>query len=411
MKTGINSNGMQRSNRNLVIQILLEEGVLSRIDLSRRTNLNRATITYIINDFLSYGIIREDIEGKNVSKKGSKLRLVCPKGVILSARLTRTYFELCAFTIGGEKQLSERTPVCASDDIFKSLSAIHACIGKMLDRVGQDNVLGMCVGVVGPYIRGRRNTAIVTGFEQLSRIDFQKEIARDYPFYVITEHDTNLSALAEWRQLDLETRESARCLIGVQSMGMGIGAGIIIDGRLYTGAAGFAGEIGHMGINFNGIRSDTACRGMFEAYASTDSVTDFVANRLYEYPDSELDENSDYDAVCAAYKKNDSLAVAAMHDLAHKLAYGLCGIVYALNPDKIVLFEKYLRDDRFVREVRRALNDMIGAELLGNMSVEYASIEGDSTILGGYYRTVDAMLKEDLLLPRLRECAASSDYE
>ena len=112
---------MQRANRNLLIQILLEEKVISRIDLSRKTNLNRATITNIINDFLSFGIIEEKQAFEN-SRKGSQLRLVCPHGVILSARLTRTYFKLCAYNIGGELQYEDKVAIDKDKDIYHTLT-------------------------------------------------------------------------------------------------------------------------------------------------------------------------------------------------------------------------------------------------------------------------------------------------
>lgn len=408
MKTGINSNGMQRANRNLLIQILLEEKVISRIDLSRKTNLNRATITNIINDFLSFGIVEEEQAFEN-SRKGSQLRLVCPKGVILSGRLTRTFFKLCAYDIGGELQYEDRMPIDKEADIYHTLALIRERIDCALDRFGKNNILGMCVGVAGPYIRNNRNVAIVTEFEQLSRIDFHKEMVRNYPFFVVTAHDAHLSALAEWKQLDRQTQERERSLIGIQSIGIGIGAGIIVDGKVYQGASGFAGEIGHLGINFNGTAKNPRYRGTFESYASTGTVCNMVAKQLYAFPDTCLNEDSTYQDICRAYKEKDSLAVHVMHDLAWKLAYGLSGIIYTLNPNRIVLMEDYCDDDRFINEIRRNVNEMMGSELLESTSIVHSRIPCDTTILGGYYRVVDEMLKQDLLLDRMRECCDSGE--
>ena len=98
----MNSEGMQRTNRNLAIKILLEEPNISRSDLSRQTNLNRATITNIINDFLESGIVQEESGRNGAGRKGGLLKLICPNKIILSVRLTRSFLKICSFSINGE---------------------------------------------------------------------------------------------------------------------------------------------------------------------------------------------------------------------------------------------------------------------------------------------------------------------
>ena len=229
MKLGLNSEGMQKANRNLVLSILLEKKNVSRTELAKLTHLKRATITNIINEFLVAGLVRE--EGFQIEVNGRKtesLGLHVPNVVILSARLTREFFDVYAFSFAGEMLHKTRRAVSTEDDIDVIMGGVYADIDAVISRDGQDNVLGMCVGVPGPYVRGRHNVAIVTGFEQLGRIDIHKELAERYPFLMVTEHDSKLSALAEWRSLSPTVRANENSLIAIQSIGIGIGSGMII---------------------------------------------------------------------------------------------------------------------------------------------------------------------------------------
>lgn len=403
MKLGLNSECMQKANRNLVLSILLEKKNVSRTELAKLTHLKRATITNIINEFLVAGLVRE--EGFQIEVNGRKtesLGLHVPNVVILSARLTREFFDVYAFSFAGEMLHKTRRAVSTEDDIDVIMGGVYADIDAMIARVGQDHVLGMCVGVPGPYVRGRHNVAIVTGFEQLGRIDIHKELAERYPFLMVTEHDSKLSALAEWRSLSPTVRANENSLIAIQSIGIGIGSGMIINDRIFHGTAGIAGEIGHMGVNFNGP-AQQGQKGMFETYASTGSVRKYMLERMYEFPDTSLTDASDYAQIREAYHKNDPLAVCAMDNLAWKLAYGLTSLIFVMNPSRIVLSEDYPSSQRFIDKVKSSLRQMVYPELLETTTIQYSTLQMDSTILGGYSLVLDRMLKSDLLLETLEK--------
>ena len=403
MKLGLNSEGMQRANRNLVFSILLEKKNVSRTELAKLTHLKRATITNIINEFLVAGLVRE--EGFQIEVNGRKtesLGLHVPNVYILSARLTREFFDVYAFSFTGEMIHKIRHTVSTEDDIELIMGGVYADIDAMIERVGRENILGMCVGVPGPYVRGRHNVAIVTGFEQLGRIDIHKELSDRYPFLMVTEHDSKLSALAEWRSLDPAVRATENSLIAIQSIGIGIGSGMIINDRIFHGTTSIAGEIGHMGVNFNGP-AQKGQNGMFETYASTGSVRKYMLERMYEFPGTTLTDGSDYAQIREAYLQNDPLAVCAMDNLAWKLAYGLTNLIFVMNPSRIVLSEDYPYCQRFVDKVKANLRQMVYPELLETTTLQFSTLQMDSTILGGYSLVLDRMLKNDLLLETLEK--------
>lgn len=403
MKIGLNSDGMQKANRNLIIDILFENGPLSRIELAHRTHLKKATITNIINEFLSAGIVAEMHSQRDASgRKIDLLALNAPKTVILSARILRELFDVRAFSFTGELLAQRTVPINKDEDIETTLFLIFSELDKIIACCRAERILGLCMGLPGPYIRDGRNVAIVTGFEQLAKVDIQKELEHRYPFFCITEHDAKLSAFAEWKTLDQETRAKEECLIAIQSIGIGIGSGMIINGHIFHGAVGIAGEIGHMGINFNGPVADNMHRGIYENYASTGVAARYISEKLYEFPDTCLTENSNFQEICVAAEKGDRLALAVLDKLAWTLSYGLCSIIFILNPNRIVLSQSYPSHPRFMGKIRENLKKMLYPELLEPLKLTYSVIETDTTILGGYYLIVDKLLKFDQLLDKIK---------
>ena len=404
MKIGLNNEGMQRANRNLVLRILLENKKASRVEIAKQTHLQRATITNIVNEFLEMGIIHETgICRENGARRAEMLSLCVTHAVILSARITREFFAIHACSLVGEWLEQRKVSIQKDMPIQATMDIVYREIDRFVEHYGVKNILSLCIGMPGPYIRNGGNTAIVTGFEELGKVDVQKSIEQRYPFPCITEHDAKLSAFAEWKSLDVETQHRESTLISIQSIGSGIGSGMVMNGNIHRGAQGASGEIGHMGINFYEPARRHRNPGTFEAYAATGSVKRYVAERLYEYPDSPLMETSSYDEVLEAYQNGDELALAAMDKLAWMVGYGLVNLVFVLNPDRIILSDVYPKEPRFLNRVKASMEQMLYPELMNSVKVLMSEIKMDSTILGGYHLIIDELLKNNVLLDIIRQ--------
>ncbi|MCE5344044.1 MAG: ROK family transcriptional regulator [Eubacteriales bacterium] len=402
MKLGLNNESMQRANRNLILGILMESKGISRVELAKRTNLQRATITNIINQFLEAGVVREEDSPRGaVGRKAGLLYVDVPHAVVLSARITREFFDAQAFSLAGKVLAHRHTVIDKDSRIEDIVSAVYHELDQLTEQFGERNVLGMCVGLPGPYIRNNRNVAIVTGFEQLGKIDLQCALEQRYPFLVVTEHDAKLSAFAEWESLEPENQAKEDCLIAIQSIGIGIGSGMIIKGRIFSGAVGVAGEIGHMGINFTGSKREGGNRGTFESYASTGVTKNYVLERLYEFPSSPLNENSSFEDIVTAAEAGDALAITALDKLAWMLGYGLVNMVFVLNPNRIILSDAYPNNERFLQKVNDSLREMVYPEMLESLKILHSVINMDSTVLGGYYLVIENLLKTNLLMDRI----------
>ncbi|MFA9464133.1 MAG: ROK family transcriptional regulator [Velocimicrobium sp.] len=406
MKHGMNSNEMQKTNRSLVLKILLENGSMTRTELSGRVGLQKATITNIINEFLEMGIIA--IDGDLAS--GRRGELICLKLnaiYIMSISINRKDYQIRISTPNGEAVNHVKVQFAAKKDIYEILDGIKTNAMTLIEQYGKQCIIGVSLGLPGPYIRkdmdDDKEVNLVSEFEQLSMINIHKELESALGLQVMSEHDAKLSAYAEWKNAEESHINKNASLITLTSIGIGIGAGIIINGNIVEGQLGIAGEIGHMGINYNGKHINNKYESTFEYCAGTESSVRYMLERLYEFPNSVLNENSTYNDIINAYKTNDSLATYAVEKMAWMLGYGIANIIYIINPDCIILGQEYPDFLPFLDKVQLSVKQFVHPSILESVSIRCSKLSEDTVLLGGYYLVLEKLFKENLFLDRIRE--------
>jgi predicted NBD/HSP70 family sugar kinase len=387
---------------------MLENTVVSRPELIKKTGLRKATITNIVNEFLDMGIIKEvGYTKRDSERKTGALRLEIPSAKIISLRITSKNYLIYIYRLNGEIEHEIRQEYSESPDVDHIIDEITSHIRDLIIRYGKENILGLCIGLPGPYIR--RNTkhiAIVTGFEQLSKIDVQNRFMNCFDFPVITEHDAKLSAFAEWKKLEEQPADIDKILVGIQTIGVGMGAGIVLNGRIVSGSLGIAGEIGHMGININEAHSKTGS-GEYEQYASIAATRRYLEERLFEFPNSVITAESDYQEIKEAYLNGDALAVNVMKKLAWMVGYGIANIVYVLNPDTIIIGSDYPNYEPFLNEVRLAISQRMHLDIFEGVSIRFSEITQDTTLLGGYYLILENLIQNQQILDCIKRISCN----
>jgi glucokinase len=154
-------------------------------------------------------------------------------------------------------------------------------------------------------------------------------------------NDANVGALGEWVA---GAGRGSRFMLGVW-MGTGIGGGLILDGRPYTGAFGGAGEFGHMVVHQGGAQCGCGRRGCIEAYAGRASMERFVETAIASGRDSRIyeirkDKGKDRltSAVWAkALEEGDGLATELVREAIEAVAVGVASVINLLDLDRVVI--------------------------------------------------------------------------
>lgn len=405
MNRGMNSSEMQKNNRTLVFKTLLENESMTRTKLASEIGLQKATITNIINEFLEMGIIA--IDGDLASgRRGENIRLKLDGIYIMSIAITRKDYQIGVFSLSGVQIQHVRYQFAMEEDFHIVIGRLKENALALVEKLGKKKIAGVCLAVPGPYIRKEsigNDMFQVSEFEQLSQIDIRTELEAALGLAVMIKHDAKLSAYAEWRNLKEAQEDKNVSLVVIRSRGFGIGAGIIINGKIVEGQLGIAGEVGHMGINYNKKRSRNEREGTFEYGAGTESAIRYMQEQLYAYPDSLLHENSTYMEIAKAYQAGDPLAVYAIEKMAWMLGFGIANLIYFINPDCVILGPDYPNSNAFLDKVRQVIKDLVHPPISDRVMIRYSALDEDSFLLGGYYYTLERLYKENLILEIIRQ--------
>lgn len=206
---------------------------------------------------------------------------------------------------------------------------------KMEERdLTEEDVLGIGVGAPGPINdEGTINRAVNLGWDVIS---IPKEIGKCLNIPVKAANDANIAAFGEmWKG----GGKGCKNLVAV-TLGTGVGGGIIVDGKILTGAIGAGGEIGHMHIQDDETDS-CGCgnKGCLEQYASATGVVRLAKRRLEkdEKPSLLRKGNLSAKAVFDAVKEGDEVAIEIAEEFGDYLGKGLAIVAAVVNPDLFVI--------------------------------------------------------------------------
>jgi len=178
---------------------------------------------------------------------------------------------------------------------------------------------------------------------------------------VHVENDATAAAYAEWASGAAHGARHAMMI----TLGTGIGGGYVIDGEVFRGANGFAGEVGHMVVVAGGVQCPCGKRGCWERYASGSALREFASGEEGE-------------VMAARASRGDSDAVAVMNTFANWVALGLANLVNAFDPNVIVLGGGVVESaDLFLPSVRVRLKEHLYSSDHRPCPEVYAAVHGE----------------------------------
>jgi predicted NBD/HSP70 family sugar kinase len=267
---------LRDSNRSRVIDALRRRGSASRSDLARLTGLSRTTVTTLVADLHTRGLIVEEPTGPARSETGSRgrrpsfLRLAPSAGAALGIDFGHRLIRVAIADLGS-RVLAEQTieldvdaAACAAMEAASDLTEVVLAAAK----IQRNQIIGAGVGIPGPIDRATGAVASTTILPGWSGVTPGRELERLLEIPVHVDNDANLGALGE------VTYGAGQGLADVVYVRLtsGIGSGLILGGRLHHGANGLAGELGHVQVRPDGVVCRCGNRGCLETVAADGSL-------------------------------------------------------------------------------------------------------------------------------------------
>ncbi|MBW5397479.1 ROK family transcriptional regulator [Brachyspira pilosicoli] len=398
LKQSINYNDMQEMNRYLIIKLLMQLGICSRVELSKLSGLKQATITNIINDFIKIGLVSE-IGPKNGIKgrRSIAISLNSDNYKFIGVRLTRRYITVGLFDIAGKSYLVREYKFNVNDGVNNTLKIIETSVHGILNEYSNDNIIAIGISLPGPFIR---TTGIITvnefpGWEQVLVEDYFNNI---FHIPVFLEHDAKAGVMACWY---MNKYNNVNKTLAYVIAGHGIGVGVIVDGKLLRGSTGTFGEIGHTSIDFNGPLCACGSRGCLENYCSTIALSRRIKNALELGAKSSLSIDFTFSDIVEAYKNKDDLTVKEVNKNIEYFSVGIVNLVNMVNPDVIIIGDEMVNfGDNFLNILKSNVSKRIIPDLYKKLDIRLGNFAEDEVLIGASIVAVESILKTGNLIKK-----------
>jgi predicted NBD/HSP70 family sugar kinase len=338
---GQRSETVRRANLAAIVRELHVSGVRSRSELVARTGLTRSAIRGLIAEFIAAGLVSEE-RATPLGGPGRPSPLVRPNpegAVVLAFDIAVDSLAVALVGLGGE----------VLDLVRVQRPRGHSSVAEVVDHLADqarvvmarsrsDALIGIGVAVAGVV---RRSDGFVAMAPNLGWRDaplgvpLARALEATVPIWIANEAD--LGALAELRRGAAIGADDVLYVSGE----VGVGGGLIVDGRPLTGVAGFGGEVGHVPVNPNGIACQCGSVGCWETEVGEEALL-----RLAGHPPG--GGWSEVEAVLEEARAGSTVALGAFEGVGRWLGLGLAGLVNIFNPRLVVLGGLFGRIHPFV---------------------------------------------------------------
>jgi len=239
-----------------------------------------------------------------------------------------------AALVNSSGQIIQRLEAQVSpENLVEQLAIVARDLGAGSGPVG-------AIGVAIPGLVNRQTDRIVSSPDLPSKIqeDLHSELTRATGLRVEIENDANSGAYGEFvAGAGRDSRDIFYMMIG-----NGIGGAIILDGKLWTGSSGFAGEVGHITIDTEGLPCVCGNTGCLETVASAPSIVRRARERLFRDSTSSLsrlglNKNFTADDVARQANEGDDFAIMMIERTGKYIGTGVANVINLLNIEKIIL--------------------------------------------------------------------------
>ncbi len=321
-------------NRDRVVQALRELGVTSRADIARHTGLSRSTVSSLVTDLRHDGLVVERDGGRGPGAPAAHsgrppvlIGLSRSAGVVVGVDFGKRHLAVAVCDLSHEVLAEAWREMDDDYPAGHGMDTAAALVGRALDQADadRDRVLGVGLGLPGPIHRLTGtigSPAILPGWVGVHVTD---QMTQRLGLPVHVDNDANLGALSEF-QWGAGRGSAALAYLKVAT---GIGAGMVVDGRLFRGTGGTAGEIGHTTIDENGPICRCGRRGCLETFAAGPALVELLRPSLG--PDLTVE------GVLERASEGDPGCQRAIADAGRHIGAALGNLCNLINPERIVV--------------------------------------------------------------------------
>jgi glucokinase-like ROK family protein len=384
-----------------VLDHIRKHRALTKSDLVELTDFSRSKIAGCVNSLLEKEMLTKDGFGDNTGGRRSILYTFNgKKGLLFGADIGATSIDLIITDLNRKVLARYAESALVSEGPIKILDRINDLFNDLLVQfdLTKHSILALGIGVPGPvnFKEGMVvSPPIMPGWDQFPIIDY---LQGSWPeTNIIVDNDVNIMALGEYSKRENKDRKK---MIFIK-IGSGIGAGIILDGEIYRGSSGCAGDVGHICVDKNGPICPCGNRGCLEVMAGGIAIAERAMSAAKEGQSTilkkYLDKNdgilSAIDVGLAA-KEGDETSIEIIRDSGRIIGEVLAVMVNIYNPGMIVIGGGVSKlGNLLLSSIRQAVLKRSLPLATKDLPIVFSPILEDAGVIGAMNLALDQLIK------------------
>ncbi len=383
---------LRQLNEALVFYTIQQKGPVSRTELSELTRLTAATIGRIVKGLIQQGVVEEvGHSTSGLGRRRTQLRVSSSRGRIIAISLERlgirgaiTDLRASSFTKHDIEAEQASNPVAV--DPSKLLDLVDSLVSDVHNQ-GQE-VIGVGISAPGPLDSGRGILVSPPAFPGWRQIPIRDLVENRIGVATFLDNDANACALAEkWLGGGRGMSNFVYILADT-----GVGSGVVIDGDIYRGERGIAGEIGHTTVMLDGPKCECGNTGCLEIYASPLAATEMIRQKIAQGHSSLAlqlaggsAERIAFSDVAKAARQGDPVSVSALESMTSALACGIVNVIGSFDPEAVMLGGRICEAGDVVFDMLRA--NLSNRTRMGNdytVPIFVGQLGRDAPLLGAF---------------------------
>ncbi|MFI5764859.1 MULTISPECIES: ROK family transcriptional regulator [unclassified Streptomyces] len=387
MQTPGSQSSLHRANLERVVRAVRLAGSLTQAEIARSTGLSAATVSNIVRELKEAGTV----EVTDTSAGGRRARSVSlsgDAGIVIGVDFGHTHLRVAVGNLAHQVLAEESEPLDVDASWVDGFDRAEALVGRLVQGIGigRDKVIGVGLGVPGPIdveSGTLGSTAILPGW---AGINPRRELSQRLGVPVYVDNDANLGALGE---LVWGSGRGVKDLAYIK-VASGVGAGLVINGQIYRGPGGTAGEIGHITLDESGPVCRCGNRGCLETFAAARYVLPLLQSS--HGPELTMER------VVELARGGDPGCRRVITDVGRHIGSGVASLCNLLNPSRVVLGGSLADAGELVlAPIRESVGRYAIPSAARQLSVLTGSLGGRAEVLGALALVLSEMGDSTLL--------------
>ncbi|KAA6472935.1 ROK family transcriptional regulator [Bacillus swezeyi] len=332
---------MKSVNKSIILNKIRTAEPISRAQIAKETRITPPTVSSIVKELIDQGLVKESTLGNSSGgRKPTMLHINTGAFYVIGVDAGPETVECILTDLAGG--IFQRTSSLLEKPLTndKFMAVLKENIDTILSHssVDQEKIIGIGIAMHG-VVDAETGTSLIAPILNLTNIPIKEALEREFNLTVKVENDARAMALGEsWfgGHGDVDSMAAV-------NIGRGVGAGIVISGKLYHGAQGIAGELGHMIIDMNGEICECGNRGCLQTLVSGPAIAERGRTQLKERADGLTAQD-----LFEMAQSGNQTCIDLFHETGSIIGIGLTNFIYLVNPSKMVLGGGVMKGEKFM---------------------------------------------------------------